>query len=266
MESLSPKQSRPGDIEKTFFRYFPMGANLRALLADIHWPDGEEYQHMKNKFMKAFDHGSRGTLITDILSWGSSVDASLPKVPNVVTLDDDWYTHFLQRMNADVDLPYARWDSPGTSNPLLSNRVQITNNVTISGIKFSPFKGDAYVLFHLPGSPEISAGRIETLFLHTRAVSNLSGDTVTEPYLVIQEYDTLLLDHQTHDPFRRIPYLEANLCYNSFKGTRVLKASDVVSHFASMVYTPTEIGRECIVVLSLDRVSAELSPNVLYLM
>lgn len=237
-----------------------MGANLRALLADVKWPDGEEYQNMKNKFMKAFDHGSRGTLITDILSWGSSVQAPTPKVPKVTALDDSWYTLFLHRMNIDTTLPYLRWNSPGTSNPLLSNRIQMISNITISGVKFSPSKGDAYILYKSPGSSTIAAGKIEAIFLQTRAASNSSEETFTEPYLVVQEYDTLSSDHQDHDPFRRIPHLEANLCYNSFKGTQVLKASDVVSHFASMVYTPTEIERECIVVLSLDRVSADILP------
>lgn len=251
------KSTPPGEIEKTFFRYFPMGANFRSLLADIQWPDGEEYQNLKSKFMKAFDHGSSGTLITDILSWGSSVEAHVPKVPKVMTLDEIWYTHFLQRMNADVDVPYMRWNSHGsTSNPLLSNRVQMANNITISGVKFSPSKGDAYILYRLPNSSTISAGKIDAIFLQTRAGSNSSETALTDPYLVVQEYDTLSLDHESHDPFRHIPHLEASLYYNSFKGTRVLKASDVVSHFASMVYTPIEIDRECIVVLSLDRVSA----------
>lgn len=71
-----------------------MGANLRALLADIHWPEDEEpeYQNMKAKFSKAFDHGSRGTLITDILSWGSFVQTPAPKVPKIERLDEAYYT------------------------------------------------------------------------------------------------------------------------------------------------------------------------------
>lgn len=244
----------PGEIEKTFFRYFPMGTNLRALLADIRWPENEEpeYQHMKAKFSKAFNHGSRGTLITDILSWGSSVQAPTPKVPNVVNLDDAFYTQFLQRMNLDPAVLFERWDS--TAKNTLSRRVQFTRNVSISGVQFSPSKGDAYILFKTPGSGAVSAGKIEEIFLHSRASPEVDEVTRTEPYLIVKEYDILSSEHQAHDPFLRIPHLEANLCYNSFKATRVLKASDVISHFASLVYTPTDIDRECIVVLSLDRV------------
>lgn len=233
-----------------------MGANLRALLADIHWPEDEEpeYQNMKAKFSKAFDHGSRGTLITDILSWGSFVQTPAPKVPKIERLDEAYYTQFLQRMNVDALTPYRRWDS--TAPNTLSDRVQFTRNVSISGVQFSPSKGDAYILFKSPGEHAIAAGKIETIFLHTHSKSNANQETltVTEPYLVVKEYDVLSPEHRMYDPFIRIPHLETNLCYNSFKSTRVLKASDVISHFASLVYTPNDIDRECIVVLSLDRV------------
>lgn len=249
-----------------------MGGHLRGILAGIKWPNEPEYHLMQAKLEAALDTGSRGTLVSDILSWASSVEASASDNVPVTTLNGTEYDAFLQRMNADADIPYVPWDAAVGPNPNLGNRIKEIRSIKVSGIEFSnvltsKHKGDGYILFkskapsssYLPNHPTPTlAGRIEKIFLHSHLAPG-QEKPVTEPYLVIREYESLTKDHIALDPFSRIPHLEAKLCYDTFKKRpHVIKATDLVSHFASFIYTPEDIGRDCIVVLSLDRVRFSL--------
>ncbi|KAH9834090.1 uncharacterized protein C8Q71DRAFT_725300 [Rhodofomes roseus] len=60
--------------------------------------------------------------------------------------------------------------------------------------------------------------------------------------------------HAAMDPYRKFPLLNTQLHYNRFSERRaVIRADDVITHFASLVYNPQAIGESCIVVRSLDR-------------
>lgn len=247
-----------------------MGANLRGILASIKWPNEPEYLNMQKKFDVAFGTPSRGTLVSDILSWASPIEAPAGDAVPTSSLNAAEYDAFMRRMNSTASIPYARWDDGAGPNISLSNRIKEIRSIKVSGIAFSNSltsknKGDGYVLFRLPitteGNFEVApvAGRIEKIFLHSH-IKPGTETIITEPYLVIREYQTLSEDHTKLDPFSRIPHLETKLCYNSFNDTpQVIMATDLVSHFASFVYKPDDIDRDCIVVLSLDRVRGLLS-------
>lgn len=254
-----------------------MGANLRAILAGVKWPDEPEYLNMQKKFDIAFDTISRGTLISDILSWASTVETpKADKIP-VSSLSATEYDAFVHRVNSTASVPYVRWDDVAGPNTSLSNRVKEIRSIKVSGTTFSNSltsknKGDGYVLFRSPlitnSNHEVApvlAGRIERIFLHSHLEPG-TENVITEPYLVIREYQNLTEDHAKLDPFSRIPYLETKLCYNSFEDQRhVVMAADLVSHFASFVYKPDDIDCDCIVVLSLDRVGGYIIMAVQYL-
>ena len=76
-----------------------------------------------------------------------------------------------------------------------------------------------------------------------------------EPFIVVDEYVPLSPEHSVHDPYRRFPLLDTKLHYKRFREPGVLlRPSDIVCHFAAFVYTPDDIGEECVVVRMLDRV------------
>ena len=115
---------------------------------------------------------------------------------------------------------------------------------------------NSFVLFRpraLPGADiPIRAGQIKDLMLHRRAVS---GALVVEPVALIQEYVGLSPEHAPLDPYAHYAELETRLYYNTFaEKSQIVWGKDVICHFAAFVYTPEDIGRECIVARSLDRV------------
>lgn len=107
------------------------------------------------------------------------------------------------------------------------------------------------------GSGSISAGQISRIFEHAR----MDGDTtIVDTYLIVQEYKPLSPVHRHLDPYRRFLDLGAWLCYNDYLDThRVVNIRDIISHFAAYIYTPLDVGAECIVVRSLDRVRSKLN-------
>ena len=98
------------------------------------------------------------------------------------------------------------------------------------------------------------AGQIQSIFYHQRREG---GTTVTEPFFVVQEFRPLSDAHAAKDPYRQYKQLNTELHYNEcLSAIHVLKLDEIISHFAAYIYTPEDIGVECIVVRSLDRVSA----------
>ncbi|PIL28486.1 hypothetical protein GSI_08524 [Ganoderma sinense ZZ0214-1] len=97
----------------------------------------------------------------------------------------------------------------------------------------------------------VRAARIEDIFYHKRIEGGLD---IVEPFVVVKEYVALRPEHRWHDPFARFPNLETKIYYNRFQSNaRVIRLSDVVSHFAAFTCTPEAIGVECVVARSLDR-------------
>lgn len=96
-----------------------------------------------------------------------------------------------------------------------------------------------------------SAGRIEEIFMHRRVENKR---VIVDPFLTIREYVPLSLDHQEADPFGAFPDLDTKLYYDKLGPARVVPLRDVVSHAAVLTCTPDDIGRQCIIAKSLDRV------------
>ncbi|OSD02717.1 hypothetical protein PYCCODRAFT_1444830 [Trametes coccinea BRFM310] len=78
-----------------------------------------------------------------------------------------------------------------------------------------------------------------------------------EAFLIVDWYEPLTSSDLPKDPYRRFPLLETKLYYNRFQACKsVIPVSDVETHFAALAYDSSDIGADCIVVHSLDRVCA----------
>ena len=78
---------------------------------------------------------------------------------------------------------------------------------------------------------------------------------VVEPFLLVRDFRPLSETDKARDPYRVLaPHLDIFLCYNELETDyRLIRLQDVHGHFAAYMFTPTDIGKECIVVRALDR-------------
>ncbi|OJT08399.1 hypothetical protein TRAPUB_704, partial [Trametes pubescens] len=155
---------------------------------------------------------------------------------------------------------YAKQDNERPRLHLFANNVP---NVVRDALTFASAKAairNSFILFKDLSSAdsEPRAGQIRQIFLHG-CMEN--GKKIVEPFIVVDEYRSLSSSHGALDPYCVFPDLNTRLYYNKhIDQPRVLKVSDIVSHFAAFFYTPDTIGTECIVARSLERVSHSLSP------
>ncbi|KAI0672553.1 hypothetical protein C8Q78DRAFT_971155 [Trametes maxima] len=264
---------RTEDMPKTFMSYFYIGARLRWMMASPEsWPDTEEFREMIKSFHDAVQGATRGTRAADIMAFGrdASPQRGIRSVGQQKDVDRSVYDKLLALVNSDsVHGPvygsrYQR--SSSSTHPFLPHSAEFVPYTTYQGLTFATREHsmrNSFVLLpslpaSLPSSPPVDtlvAAQVESIFHHTRS---FAGQTITETFLVVDEYAPLSVKHRPQDPYRRFPDVGAWLCYNRLQGKkRVLLLDDVVSHFAAFIYTPADIGTECIVVKSLDRVSAQ---------
>ncbi len=73
---------------------------------------------------------------------------------------------------------------------------------------------------------------------------------------MVRSYTALSAAHSAYDPWKAYPDLDAKLYYNKhLQVTHLIPFANIVSHAAAYVYTPEGVGKECIVLKGLDRVS-----------
>ncbi|KAA1478723.1 hypothetical protein DENSPDRAFT_861912 [Dentipellis sp. KUC8613] len=245
--------SKPGEMELTLLRYFCMTGNLRAFIQSWELPDDLIYQEFGDYFKDAFGDLMRGDEhhLQDASKLQYKYDHSKEK-----TLPDVIYTELLNCINADLDehQQMASWTSLGSSS-LLSPRCQPIPSIDHLGVKYMAARRsypNSMVVFVDPSSRDVRrAGQIVDLFVHQRRVST---GLVAQPFVVVREFMPLTPEDKHHDPYRKIENLGVHLCYRRFEeGHHVLKPRSLVSHFASMIYTPEGIDQECIIIRSLDR-------------
>ena len=253
-------------------RGFYTGAKLRWLMEGESWPGAHdsEFQSMVAQFQAAFGHGAHRSRFVNVLTEPLDTETETePQVPSTFpgseekSLPHDVYQQLLRYVNSSSCVQFASLhdDSAGSTSkqpflPDTADFVSRTNHLDVAyatrrrrGLRYS------FILFRIPGSGsnQVVAGQIDSIFHHTR----LEGETpMTETFFLVDEYAQLSVENQLHDPYRK--FLDGNtwLCYNRFRmDKRLLRLSDIVSHFAALEYTPEEIGEACIVVRSLDRVS-----------
>ena len=160
----------------------------------------------------------------------------------------------------DASSHFTTWDDSCSIRPLLNYKAHFTHRIKIRGITYSTFKshtGNSFILFWPPTTlgqpPARSAGQVQQVFIHERVAPN--GTSIQESFLVVKEYCPLSAAHSDLDPFDAIEHLDAKLYYNRFlDDIHVLRLSDIVSHFCSLVYVPDGIDEPCLIVRSLDLV------------
>lgn len=251
----------------TFLRSFCRGNNLRALIPLLKMPQIPLFSEYLARLREIFTSTSPGTYVTDLLAHASADGTGQTftlREDKLNALEEETYHLLLQRVNADADhsSTFASYLSPERNNTPLDHRGQFLKKVKKDGVNFnnsstiSKAIGNSFISFLPLGKSSPAMGQISEIFVHRRKEHN---KMVTEPFLVIQEFQPLASHHERHDPFRKIEHLDAMMFYNQFRGERhVIKLSDVVSHVATLAYTPEGINEECVVALSLDRVSFRL--------
>ncbi|OSD03010.1 hypothetical protein PYCCODRAFT_1366505 [Trametes coccinea BRFM310] len=258
----------------TFMRYFYIGGNLRWLMATTDWPDTPPFHAMASAFKNAFRNAVRGTRVADFhpdgIGWQKTPRSPFQySAKDAVTLSREVYKTLVERIqkipgHSHFASLFAELSNKG---PRLSTEVQFIDSVDCEGVKFARKGGhgrNSFIVFSTPDDPSRDfprAGRIRDIFLHVRTIGDKD---VTEPFFVVQEYQSLESKHIPFDPYRRFPDLQTRLFYNQFEDSvRILTLSDIHAHFAAFFYEPSDIERECVVVRSLDRVRSLFSSSLL---
>ncbi len=220
---------------------------------------------MMKSFHTAFRSSRRGTMhsesIVDTLADTPDRPASSKRSHKEQRdLPKDLYHRLLDFINRSSPTPFESFYRGVIGGPnYLSPTAEYARNVEQSdGVTYACSSGgkrDSFVLFSklVNGTPLRFAGQISQIFYHTRRIG---ADTIVEPFFLVHQFEPLSPAHAAHDPYRKYPDVPTWMCYNRFtKDTHLLRLEDIVCHFAALEYTPEEIGQECIVVRSLDRVS-----------
>ena len=255
-------QTTTAEIPATFMRSFYIGTRLRWYMRTMQWPKHPVYTDMLDSFEKAFGHRMGGIRADAVFTYtrtnGSSFsyDSKKEKV-----LSDNVYELLLNSINnrSNKEFTSTRSETTGARTALhyLHYAAQSVSDLRRDGVRFSTAiagKGDSHILFalreaHRPTA--IIAGQIEDIFYHQRTQDRAA---IVEPFVLVNAYSTLSSEHASRDPFRYFPDLNTRLYYNTIDRKYLVPFEDVISHFAGLVYTPSEIGRECMIVRSLDRV------------
>ncbi len=251
-----------GEMPMTFMRSFYAGSRLRHIMNTADWPELPIYQQWLDSFKRTFSELTRGTRVTDALSF-EFVNATRPPSTthdyaedSQTTLPSIIYDSLLSVITSRGSVFASAYGTRITRQlATLPTQAQFVKSVLHDGVTFTDSGRNSFVTYRIrTGQVESQgAGRIDKIFYHRRK----EGQTiVVEPFVVIHEYRCLSKEHEQLDPYRALDGLNTKLYYNSFDATpRLLPLNDIIAHFASLVYTPQDIGQKCIVVLSLDRVS-----------
>ncbi|KAI0351504.1 hypothetical protein OH77DRAFT_1410980 [Trametes cingulata] len=258
----------------TFMKYFYIGSNVRWLMADTEWPEDEVYKQMVQRYNEAFRDSAKGTRRGDFdLFQEHHANGSVAYDPHKESaLPRGVYDALLARINGlsgNVAPKFASvFDDFAEGVPRLHTKGQYISSWDHRGVTYST-KGaqlrNSFVYFnHEPSAATPvfpKAGQIVDIFLHARTEKNRH---IEEPFFVIEEYSPLSAAHAEQDPFRRYPDLQTRLFYNQFQPVKsVVMAQQIRSHFAAFAYIPDDIATECVVALSLDRVSGASAAFIL---
>ncbi|KAI0364056.1 hypothetical protein BV20DRAFT_957023 [Pilatotrama ljubarskyi] len=247
----------PDDIPLTFMRGFYCGAELRWLMVSTKWPDNEVYGDMVSAFNTAFQDAARGTRVSD---YGAlDPDQQSPEVVydagKQVILERVRYEDLLRLMPPGFASFYA---STTDERARLSPYVQHIRRTHKDGVVFTTrghSRRDSYVVIKsgAHGDSQLCYGQIVDIFLHSRLED---GRQQVSTFAVVDVFADLAEAHAEQDPFKAYSAVGTRLCYHRSDSQLLITLSDIVAHFAALVYTPAEIGQECIACRSLDRVSA----------
>ncbi|VDB96864.1 unnamed protein product [Peniophora sp. CBMAI 1063] len=216
------------ELETTFFNAFTSACNLRVMMENL--TDAKLVLLFVNLFNRFFPG--------DAVASGESKPAAVHKRHAKLTFEDTALLAY--RLNASqTQSPYSAATAP--------NRIQLTRDVTmlssftLKKTKFSDSassRTDCDVIASVSPSVDAygeTAGRITAIFEHTRTES--TGAKVTETFVIFHPFEPLSSVEVTRDPFRAFDGFNARSYRNRLSKDRiVLRADDVVAHFAGLVY------------------------------
>lgn len=242
----------------TFMKYFCVASSIRWLMSTWTVPAGswhiaKYYRKMVAAYKRTYGDALQGIFNTSAQTL-EPFDFDHQKTE---LLDDETYRMLLSAINNSPGSSFKSFFSTFTGGATLSRRVQMVRKLSLGGVTYARRNSslrNSFVLFSKAADNGARrAGQVQQIFYHQRRED---GKLVVEPFLVVQEYKPLAEQHTGLDPYREFSQLNAHLRYNEFQSDKhILKIDSIVSHFAAYMYTPEDIGRECIVVKSLERVS-----------
>lgn len=258
-------------IPLTYMRVFHAAAELRWQMSSTDWPVDDSICEVISSFNNVYRDSAHGTRVVDVLS-------TIPSFPTTTfmdlyarltdsRLDAASYSSLVELLNHTcTTTSFTTFlSSIEDHRTRLSPLARFVPKLEISGLIWGTRSSNirnSFICFRDPLSSDSSlvhSGQISAIFLHSYT-DPLSKKQVVAPYLVVDQFAELSPQHAQNDPYRVYPLLDTKLCYNRFAGEATLiRPTDIIAHFAALVYEPEGINESCIVVRSLDRVRTQPS-------
>jgi hypothetical protein len=262
------------DMPLTFLRHFCIGSQLRWIISSFTWPDNDYFRRLADDYRQRF-----GNIVYAIPSFDQllpqSSQSSSYQSNKARRLDHDIYNRLLDKINSYSPTKFAsvlKLSVQFCDAPMLHTDAQFLQKVEFQNVTYG-MRGrtarNSFILFRKPTLQQnlasVSAGQIVQIFRHARH----DGEAMcVEDFFVVEAFHPLRRQHVDLDPFRKFPDIEGQLYYRKAEVQQdgatclyILRITEIVSHFAAFVYIPPGIDEECILALSLDRVSLTLMPT-----
>jgi len=232
-----------GELELTFTMTACRAANIEALMDGGYIPTAA--QELANAFTTVANEDHRGTRLADETHFPPT------KPPTRTRLDPRTF-HLLTQLIVDTTDRSDAWN-------LVTAEVLELEKFTISGVIYSDHKSlprDSNIIFQRPGRASHCVGRVDSIFQPG------DGRSPGTTFLAVSQF-SLVREHPMQDVCRRFGFAGGYICTEDRVTHRVIRASDVICHFAR---TPMELeGRGLVHVLPLNTVCSSIrlffSPN-----
>ena len=251
-------------MEHTLAKAFCQTGNLKTLLMQGNTPDVvKEFQVLFSAYFGLAFSGSQHsdiTVLSHVTHGNSYAPAMTEKPDQLAVLSTETYQDLISCLNEELSLPrYCSQLLPHPDMWIVDPRVQDKQTVTVNGVTFacvSKHIGNSRILFAIVGNKLQHVGEIQRIFIHQRRAIGLNAEFVMETFFVVRQFRALDDMQAAYDPYHRFPGLPCRLFSTQFMhGDRVIRAQNIVSHFAGCPYQRPELSGQFLVVLSLNRVS-----------
>lgn len=255
----------------TFMNKVCRAANFRTLLRD------SKLQQAIEEVIAAYDdyqtEDGRGTRISDDLKLAHSTifpfrpsakSVTFKQTKHPYVFDSALFPSFLTLLNRE-----SGWDHYVDEMQLhrfneqqcfLRRKAMLCSQACVNGVTFKAFNvsenNSNAIVRHDEG--RFFAARIVDIVLHERYDEDAFR---AEPFLVVQRLQSLQGHARAKDPYRRYVHAGGYLCGHGLAAPEVVRAEQLVSHFAKTPMRVAGIEEDCIHVLPLDRVSPTLQPG-----
>ena len=221
-----------GELEPTLFNKFCQAQTLRASMG--HEDVQCSLSHMHHAFKTILDDETRGTFFNDVLSLDTESSYTYKNRTTYSTLPSQLQS-ILRRDQVHITSP----------------RVLLQSTILRFGASFSIHSlapGDSMVI--IGTFEKWSAARITDIF-----VAQLAHHKAPEVFLAVEVYCPLSHKQAQHDKFLRYP-LAGRLFLDRISETSIVKADQILCHYAATPMKIDQINADCLHVLPLLRVSS----------